>query len=90
LESLSRFFSEFCFWDSREAVAFADASTLPEAPGVCAAWLALAFTPACPGVIDAPPEAEPLAEVCATAPRVSKLAIAAPIQYLLITLFIAP
>ena len=62
------------------------ASTLAEAPEVCAFWLALAPAPACPGVTEALPEAEPLAEVCATAPAVKMPAVIAAIQYFFIVI----
>jgi hypothetical protein len=58
----------------------AEASTLAEAPEVCALWLVLTPAPACPGPAEALPEAEPLAEVCATAPAVKMPAVIAAIQ----------
>jgi hypothetical protein len=68
-----------CSWPAL-AFALAEASTLAEAPEVCALWLALAPAPACPGPAEALPEAEPLAEVCATAPAVKMPAVIAAIQ----------
>jgi hypothetical protein len=66
-----------------DTFAFAEASVLAEAPDVCTLWLVLALAPACPGVTEAFPEADPLAEVCATAPIVNTLAVIAAIQYFL-------
>jgi hypothetical protein len=73
----------FPLWDAL-ALAEPEPSTLADAPGVCALWLALAPALACPGVTDAFPEAEPLAEVCADisaiAVIVNKPAVIAAIQ----------
>jgi hypothetical protein len=84
-EFLSFFFLLSCSCDAF-AFALALASTLAEAPEVCALWLALAPAPACPGVTEALPDAEPLAEVCATAPAIKMPAVIAAIQYFLIVI----
>ncbi len=68
--------------------AFAEPSTLAEAPGVCALWLVPAPALACPGVTEALPEVELPAAVCAPAERVikhiEKLAITAILQWFFI------
>jgi hypothetical protein len=72
------------------ALAEPDPSTLADAPGVCALWLVLAPALAWPGVTDAFPEAEPLADVCAIAVIVNKPAIIAAIQnFLMFNLFLS-
>src|SRR5262249_775462 len=65
-----------------DALTFAEPSTLAEAPGVCTLWLVLALAPACPGVTEALPEADPPAVVCATAPILNTPAAIAAIQCL--------
>jgi hypothetical protein len=84
-ESLSFLFLLLsCSWD---IFAFADASALAEAAGVCALWLVLAPALAWPGVTEALPDAEPLADVCATAPAARIHAAVMAIQNLFIDSF---
>jgi hypothetical protein len=71
-------------WFDCETLPFAPPFTLVDVAGVDALWLALAPALAWPGVTEALPDAEPPAEVCATAPVATKPATIAAIQNVLI------
>jgi hypothetical protein len=68
---------------------FAAPFTLVDAAGVCALWLAFAPALAWPGVTEALPDAEPPAEVCATAVTAKPAAIAAIQNVLMFNIFLS-